>query len=59
MSKKSPSRKKQAADRKALKAKHESMADRDFKPAGKSKYAQKAKRAAKGKFSQTSPFRSE
>lgn len=50
--------KKKAAARKALEEKHKAMVERDFKPTGKSKYAQKAKQAAKGKFSQTSPFRS-
>ena len=58
MSKRSPSRKKQEAKKKAKSAKHEAMAARDWKPTGKSKYAIKAKRAAKGKFSPTSPFRS-
>jgi len=59
MSKKSPSRNKKESDRKARNSKHEAMVERDFEPTGKSKYAKKAKRAAKGKFSPTSPFKSQ
>jgi len=60
MSKKSPSKKKADAKRKALGAKHEAMEARDFKPTGKSKYAVKAKRRDKsGKVSANSPFKSQ